>query len=497
MTCNCNNDDHTNGEWDNSDQRISGSRRHFLATNAMGLSSVALAWLLKQEGVLAAPTRPETEQTFFDLQPKVPAHPPRAKAMISLFMQGGPSHVDLMDPKPVMAKYDGKKFPGTVKYDSVANATSTVFHSPWKFKAHGESGTEVSSLLPHLAEVVDDITVIRSMHTSVNNHGQSINAMNTGRILKGRPSLGSWLSYGLGTESQELPAFVAMTDPKGLPVEGVRNWTNGWLPSMYQGTVIRPKEPRIMNLVAPPHLRGAAQEKYLSYLDQLNRHHLEQRPAELDLQARMASYELAAKMQLAATDALDLRQETKATKELYGLDDPATAEYGTRCLFARRLVERGVRFVQVYTGNQFWDHHGGIVKSLPKACKMTDKPAAALVQDLKSRGLLDTTVVHWGGEMGRLPVIENLKNIGRDHNTYGFSMWVAGGGFRGGMTYGSTDDFGHKAVENAVSHVDYHATLLHLFGLDSKELSYRHSGREQTLLDDQPHRIVTDILESV
>ncbi len=462
----------------------------------MGLSSVALAWLLKQDGALAEPSRPETAQTFFDLTPKVPASPPRAKAMISLFMQGGPSHIDLMDPKPEMAKYDGKKFPGTVKYDDVANATTTVFHCPWKFKAHGECGTEVSELLPHLAEVVDDITVIRSMHTSVNNHGQSINAMNTGRILKGRPSLGSWLTYGLGTESQELPAFVAMTDPKGLPVEGVRNWTNGWLPSMYQGTVIRPKEPRIMNLVAPPHLKGPAQEKYLAYLDQLNRQHLEQRPAELDLQARMASYHLAAKMQLAATDALDLRQETEATKKMYGLDDPATAEYGTRCLFARRLVERGVRFVQIFTSNQFWDHHGGIVKSLPKACEMTDKPAAALVQDLKSRGLLDTTVVHWGGEMGRLPVIQNDKNVGRDHNTYGFSMWVAGGGFRRGMTYGRTDDFGHKAIENAVSHVDYHATLLHLFGLDAKELNFRHSGREQTLLDGQPHRIVHEILET-
>jgi hypothetical protein len=462
-----------------------------------GLSSVALGWLLNQESASAAPSRPELAPKRFDLKPKLPPQPPRAKAMISMFMQGGPSQMDLMDPKPEMAKYDGKTFPGTVKYDDPANASSKVFHSPWKFKGQGECGTEISELLPHLGEIVDKVTVIRSMHTGVNNHGQSIYAMNTGRFLKGRPTLGGWLTYGLGSESQELPAFVAMTDPNSLPVLGVQNWTNGWLPSLYQGTVVRPTEPRILNLNAPSHLKGAAQAKYLGYLEQLNREHFEQRPGELDLEARMSSYELAAKMQIAATDALDISGESDATKRLYGLDDKATEEYGTRCLIARRLVERGVRFVQIFTRNQFWDHHAGIVKTLPGACKMTDQPAAALVKDLDSRGLLDTTVVHWGGEMGRLPVIQNEKNIGRDHNTYGFSMWVAGGGFRRGLAYGRTDDFGHKAVENIVTHVDYHATLLHLFGLDGNTLVYRHSGREQTLLDNQPHKIVHDILESV
>jgi hypothetical protein len=355
----------------------------------------------------------------------------------------------------------------------------------------------VSELLPCLAEVVDDVTVIRSMSTGVNNHVQAIHALNTGQIQGGRPVLGSWLTYGLGSVSRNLPAYVALTDPDSLPVVGVGNWSNGWLPSLYQGTVVRPQEPRIPNLDPPPQLKGAAQERYLAYLGRLNRDHLGRHPGELDLEARIASYELAARMQTAAREALDVSGESAATRRLYGLDDPVTREYGTRCLIARRLVERGVRFVQVFTRNQLWDHHGSIRKLLPAACRKTDRPAAALVKDLKGRGLLESTVVHWGGEMGRLPVIQNdagPDKVGRDHNTYGFSVWLAGGGFKGGCVYGHTDELGHKAAVDPVSHHDLHATLLHLFGLDPQRLVYSHGGRDQSLLDGQARRVVREVL---
>lgn len=470
------------------------SRRSLLARTTFGVGSVALACLLRDERLLAEPAKPDLERKSYDLKPKPPAAPARATAMISMFMQGGPSHIDLFDPKPEMQKYHLQKFPGEIKYDNAAEASSKVFASPWKFAKHGQCGMDVSELLPHFAGVVDDVTLVRSMHTGVNNHGQSIHALNNGRIQAGRPALGSWLTYGLGTESRELPAFVVLTDPDGLPVEGVRNWSNGWLPSLYQGTVVRPREPRILNLEPPESLRGEAQEGYLSLLNRINRRHLDEHPGELDLDARIASYELAARMQTAAREALDVAQETEATQKMYGLDDPATKEYGTRCLIARRLVERGVRFVQIFTRYQFWDHHGNIEKALPAACQKTDKPAAALVADLKQRGLLETTLVHWGGEMGRLPVIQNEKNIGRDHNTYGFSAWLAGGGIRGGYIHGATDEFGHKAVTDVVNHYDYHATLLKLFGLDPQKLAYRHNAREQTLLDGQPGRVVDALL---
>jgi hypothetical protein len=354
---------------------------------------------------------------------------------------------------------------------------------------------ELSELLPHLAEVADDITLIRSMHTGVNNHGQSLYALHCGRVTPGRPSLGSWLTYGLGSESQNLPAFVVLTDPGGLPVLGTDLWSQGFLPSIYQGTVVRPREPRILNLDPPPGLAGVPQERFLKYLDQLNRAHLAEHPGENDLAARIASYELAARMQTAAREALDLSRESAATHKLYGLDDERTRDFGARCLIARRLVERGVRFVQIYTATQQWDHHGGITRSLPAACQKTDRPSAALVRDLKNRGLLDTTLVHWGGEMGRLPVIQNEKNIGRDHNTYGFSMWLAGGGVKAGHVHGATDDLGHKAVQQVVNHYDYHATLLYLFGLEPRQLAFTRPGGPATLLDGQPGRIVREILQ--
>jgi hypothetical protein len=469
------------------------TRRHFLAKNSLGIGGLALAWLLNEDELLAQ-GRPELEQRRFDLLPKPPHFAPKARAMISLFMQGGPSHLDLFDPKPGMARYDGQPFPGTIQYDNAAEASARVFHSPWRFRRHGQSGIELSELLPNLGAIADDICLIRSMRTSVNNHGQSINALNTGRILAGRPVLGSWLTYGLGSESQNLPAYVVLTDPVSTPVLGVDNWSNGWLPSLYQGTVVRSQEPRILNLDPPAAMRGQPQQRYLDFLDELNRDHLRQRPGELDLEARISSYELAARMQTAAHEALDVSAESPATRRLYGIDDAATADFSTRCLIARRLVERGVRFVQICTRNQFWDHHGNIRTALPASCRYADRGSAALVADLKARGLLDSTVVHWGGEMGRLPVVQNERNVGRDHNTHGFSMWLAGGGFKGGMAYGNTDDFGHHAVDHVVNHYDYQATLLHLFGLDHRRLIYARNNQQMTMTDNQPARVVEDIL---
>ena len=475
------------------------TRRRFLARNAMGIGSVALAWLLREQHLLATPPSiPRNPQTF-DLKPKPSHFAPQARAMISLFMHGGPSHIDLLDPKPELTRRSGDDYSGDVKFSFVDRASKKLFGSPWKFQKYGQSGIEVSELLPHFAEIVDDVCVVRSMHTDINGHEPSIWYMHTGKSQPGRPALGSWLTYGLGSESQNLPAYVVLTDPGGHPVDGVRNWSNGWMPPLYQGTVVRPTEPRILNLEPPSHLRGALQEQNLAFLAQLNREHLERHPGEADLEARIASYELAARMQTSAKEALDITDESEGTKRLYGLDDSTTREYGTRCLIARRLVERGVRFVQLFVAGQIWDNHESIQKKLAECCRKTDKPATALVKDLKARGLLDTTIVHWGGEIGRLPVTENhgaSEKAGRDHNGQGFSTWLAGGGIKGGMTYGETDEFGHRAAVNPVSPNDYHATLLHLFGIDHTKMAYYHNGQEQTLTDTKPARVVQEILRS-
>jgi uncharacterized protein (DUF1501 family) len=470
------------------------TRRHFLGTSALSLGGFALTWLLEQQRLLAKPAKPALGRPSFTLEPKTPRHEPRARAMISLWMQGGPSQVDLFDPKPELQRLNGQSFPGEIKYDNAAQASSKILGSPWKFAQHGECGMEISELLPHTARIVDELCLIRSMSTGVNNHGQAIRALNTGRVLDGQPSLGSWLTYGLGAESQDLPAYLALIDPGQLPVLGVENWANGWLPSLYQGTVIRPREPRVLNLAPPARLGGEVQQRYLGYLDQLNRQHLEAQPGELDLEARIASFELAARMQTAAAEALDLSRESAETKRLYGMEDPATADYGARCLIACRLVERGVRFVQVFTENQRWDHHNNIRANLPAACKKVDQPSAALVLDLKRRGLLDSTLVHWGGEMGRLPVVQNEKAVGRDHNTYGFSMWLAGGGVRGGHVHGATDEFGHRAVEKVVNHRDYHATLLHLFGLDPEQVTFKQNNQSRSLFEGDVGQVVTELL---
>ncbi len=474
------------------------SRRHFLQANSFSLGSLALAWLLREDGLLSGPVKPHIDGPVrYNLLPKKPHFEPKAKAMISLFMMGGPSQMDLFDPKPMLTKFDGQKFPGEIKYDNLAQASSKVFGSPWKFSPRGQCGMELSELLPKLGEVADDITLIRSMQSGVNNHQQALFAMNNGRTVGGRPALGSWLTYGLGSETQELPAYMVLAHPGGLPTFQGEHFTNGWLPSLYQGTLIRPTEPRILNLDPPPAFAGTAQRRQLDLLGSLNEAHLAEHPGELDLQARISSYELAAKMQTAAKEALDISSEPDSIKKLYGVDDAKTRDYATRCLIARRLIERGVRFVQVLNAGQSWDQHAALATALPANCIATDQPSAALVADLKQRGLLESTVVHWGGEMGRLPVLQNdvgRDKCGRDHNTFGFSMWLAGGGFKGGHVHGETDEWGHQAVKDIVHHYDYHATLLHLFGLDHEKLTYKRNAADMTLTDNQGAQVVSELL---
>ena len=476
------------------------NRRHFLSREAFGLSSLATAYLLQNESIgaaEAAPAKPPLVNQTFDLTPKTPPAAASADAMISIFMGGGPSHIDMFDPKPLMAKYDGKTFPrDDIDYDNAGGASKVVMASPFKFSPRGQSGIEMSELVPHIGSIADEICLVRSMNLpGVRNHVGGMHAMNSGRADGSRrPALGSWLTYALGTESQQLPAFVAM--PTYSPPPGSPYWSSGFLPSIYQGTVVRNADPRILNLDPPKHLAGAAQRQNLQLLEQLNQRHLNRRPGELDLAARMASYELAAKMQLSATDALDIRQETEATHRMYGLGvDGVDQKFAESCLIARRLVERGVRFVQLW--NYGWDHHGDINERLPKSCRGTDQPSAALVKDLKQRGMLDRTLVHWGGEMGRLPVIQVAKHDekpGRDHNTDGFSMWLAGGGVKAGHVHGATDDFGHKAVTNPMTHIDYHHTLFKLFGLDAEHLFYHFNSRDLNITDGQSGHVIEELI---
>jgi hypothetical protein len=473
------------------------SRRHFLHTGSFGLSGLALATLLRDERLLGAPIKPLLGGESFDLKPKLAPAPGKARAMISLFMMGGPSQMDLFDPKPMLSKYHGEKFPGEIIYDNVAEASSKVFGSPWKFVKSGQCGMELSELLPNLRQVADEITLIRSMKSGVSNHLQGMLAMQTGKGTVGRPTVGSWVAYALGSETQNLPAYVVLAHPAGLPTFQHQHWTNGWLPSAYQGTLVRAKEPYILNLDPPGALAGIPQSRQMDLLRTLNEGHAAEHPGEHELRARIASYELAGRMQTAAKEALDISGEPKHILSLYGVDNPLTADYARRCLIARRLIERGVRYVQVLNNGQSWDHHSSLIKSLPDRCAESDRPSAALVLDLKQRGLLDTTVVHWGGEMGRLPVLQNdagREKWGRDHNTHGFSQWIAGGGFKAGLVYGETDEWGHHSIKDVVNHYDWHATLLHCFGFDHAKLGFIRNAANMTLTDGQNARVVGDLL---
>ncbi|MCA9108980.1 MAG: DUF1501 domain-containing protein [Planctomycetaceae bacterium] len=420
---------------------------------------------------------------------------PRAKAVIQLFMHGGPSHVDLLDPKPLLTKFNGTAPPDEVADDE--NRTKHLMGSPFGFRPYGESGLEFSEIQPFVSQHADDIAVVRSMFTEHRNHEQAIWMAQTGMTIAGRPTLGAWTAYGLGAETNSLPAFVALPDPGGQSVDGVRNWSSGWLPPQYQGTVFREQGSPVLYLQSKQPRPRSIDESRARLLQQLNERHLAARPGELELEARIASFELAGRMQLAATDALDLSQETAETQQLYGLDDETTKSYGTRCLMARRLIERGVRFVSLFMAGQPWDTHTNNNEGTKSCCLRTDKPVGALLTDLKRRGLLDSTLVLWGGEFGRTPAAEQRDGKaadGRDHHPYGFSVWLAGGGIQGGQHYGATDDFGYRAVENRTQTADLHATILHLLGLDHETLTWHHNGRDERLTDVYHARVLEELI---
>lgn len=465
------------------------TRRQWVGRLGGGFTGLAVSALLGQAGATAR----AASAAGFDLLPKTPHHAARAKAVIQLFMHGGPSHVDLLDPKPLLTKYDGQPPPAEVADDE--KRTTYLLGSPFRFRKHGDSGLEFAEVLPGIASHADQIAVIRSMYTEHRNHEQAIWMANTGLIVSGRPNIGSWVAYGLGTENQNLPAYVALPEPAGLPTDGARNWSSGWLPPLYQGTPIRSEGTPVLHLhptvLRPPEIEQGRWE----LLRRWNDNHREARPGELELSARIASFELAARMQLTATDALDVGQESPATQRLYGLDRDVTRSYGKRCLMARRLVERGVRFVQLFMQGQPWDTHGNNTAGTRSCCEQTDVPIAGLLTDLRQRGLLDSTLVIWGGEFGRTPGAEQRDSTargteGRDHHPYGFSIWLAGGGIRGGQAYGATDDFGYRAIVQRTSTADVHATVLHLLGLDHEALTYSHNGRDERLTDVYPARVV-------
>ena len=469
------------------------SRRDALTRLGAGFGGMALASLLA-ENSRAAPHVGEA----FDLLPKSPQHAPRATAVIQLFMHGGPSHVDLLDPKPLLTRFDNTPPPAEVADDE--NRTTYLLGSPFKFAQYGQSGLEFSEVLPHIAGHADEIAVVRSMYTEHRNHEQAIWMANTGMIVSGRPNVGSWVAYGLGTENQNLPAYVALPEPSGMPTDGARNWSSGWLPPLYQGTAIRSEGMPVLHLQPKTARSASVDQARLDLLRSLNARHRSSRPGELELDARIASFELAARMQLSATDALDIEQESAATQRLYGLDQETTRSYGKRCLMARRLVERGVRFVQIFMKGQPWDTHTHNTAETRNCCQQTDLPVAGLLTDLKQRGLLETTLVQWGGEFGRTPAAEQrdgnktLGAEGRDHHPYGFSVWLAGGGIRGGQAYGATDDFGYRSIVHRTSTADLHATILHLLGLDHQSLTYFHNSRDERLTDVYPARVIEPLL---
>jgi hypothetical protein len=446
------------------------SRRTLLAHMGGGFGLFALADQLRAG---------EPDRAINPYSVRATHHAARAKRIIFLYMPGGPSHVDLFDPKPRLAVENGRPLPFE-KPKLERTKTGNLLASPWKFSRHGESGIEVSELLPHVASRIDDICVIRSMVADNINHTGAALQMCTGEQAFSRPSMGSWLTYGLGTENQNLPGFVVVSPASVF--QGAQLWASSFLPSAYQGTLVRDLDRPIANLAAPAGLVGRQRGK-LNALLRLNELHKQQRVMDSELEARIASFELAFRMQREAPEAFDISRESEATHQLYGTDQPETELFGRQCMLARRLVERGVRFVQLFDApeNNAWDHHGGLRERLPARCRAVDQPIAALLADLKSRGLLEETLVLWGGEFGRTPTAEG--DNGREHHPFGFTMWMAGGGVRGGLVHGATDEFGWHAVEDTVHVHDLHATILHLMGLDHERLTYRHGGRDFRLTD--------------
>ncbi|MEP7367579.1 MAG: DUF1501 domain-containing protein [Acidobacteriota bacterium] len=448
-----------------------GTRRTFMSRLGTGLSGIALSSMLAEDAMGAARRDP--------MEPREPHFKPKAKSVIWLFMEGGPSHVDLFDPKPKLNELDGQPMPSSFgkPITAMGTAGNTLMGSPRKWKQHGQSGLWVSDWYPNIAEHVDDIAVLRSCWANGLNHVGSVCQMNTGDILAGRPALGAWLTYGLGSANRNLPTFVILTDDREV-LGGPKNWSAGFLPASFQGTQFRNGDSPILHLKSPEGVTVERQRSKLDFLKELNERWDADKQEDSDLDARVASYELAYKMQATAPEAVDLSKETAATKAMYGMDDEATSVFGGNCLLARRLVERGVRFVELYCGSgSGWDAHSNIEGNHFKWCKASDKPIAGLLADLKQRGMLEDTLVVWGGEFGRTPF--NEKGNGRDHNPWGFSMWFAGGGVKGGRAIGATDEIGLRAVERPAHVTDIHASILSLMGLDHVKLTYLHNGRAE------------------
>ena len=441
---------------------------------------IALASMLAEQGLLAQ----EPARLHNPLAPRRPHHEATAQRVIFLFMSGGPSHLETFDPKPDLQRLHGQPLPAS--FGPVATRRNVernrLLGTRRTFRRYGQAGIEVSDLLPNIAQCADDLCVLRGCRGDSVTHPESVYLMNTGSILMGRASLGAWVAYGLGTESQNMPAYVVLPDPGGWVKGGAPAWGNGYLPAAYQGTVLSGGAAPIRYLNAPAGITSNQQRRTLDLVNRLNQQHLSARPGDSELSARIAAYELAFRMQSHAPDVVDTSRESQATRRLYGLDQSETAEFGLRCLLARRMVERGVRFVQVYSGDTGgWDAHADVEGNHARLARQSDLPIAGLLRDLKARGLLDSTLVIWGGEFGRTPMTEGTT--GRDHNPHGFTMWLAGGGVQGGQTIGATDAVGLRAAED-ITHVhDIHATILHLLGLDHEQLTYRHNGRDERLTD--------------
>jgi hypothetical protein len=470
------------------------SRREFLRRAGGGFGWVAAAWLLHQEG-LARNAAAAGEATSNPLAAQAPHFAPKAQRVIYLFMHGGPSHVDLFDPKPDLARYAGQPLPDSFgQVMTRRKVAENPLLGPIKpFRPRGESGIAVSEFLPHMAGVADDLCVLRSCHGDSVNHPQSVYQMNTGSILMGRPSLGSWVSYGLGTENQNMPAFVVLPDPGGGAKGGPPAWGSGFLPATYQGTTMRPGRAPILHLAPPSGMGADEQRAVLAFLQDENARHRAARQMDEELSARINAYELAYRMQTEAPGLVDFNRESPETLRQYGIGEPETDEFGTRCLLARRLVESGVRFVQLYAGDTIgWDAHEDVMDNHTKMCRRTDKPVAALLRDLKQRGLWDDTLVIWGGEFGRMPMSEQGK--GRDHNPWGYTVVLAGGCVRGGMTYGATDAIGLRAVSDKVHIRDLHATLLCILGINHEDLTFFHNGLDERLTGTERARVVPEIL---
>lgn len=452
-------------------KRIPNSRRDFLCNAGSGLGSLALASLLAGDARAAEVADP--------LRPKPPHFKPTAKSVIWLFMEGGPSHLDLFDPKPALEKLAGQPMPESFGHPITAMGTGSNSLMPSKrvWKQHGQSGIWVSDWYPEIAKHVDEMSVFRACWADGLNHVGSVCQMNTCSILAGRPALGSWVMYGLGSANRNLPTFVVLTDA-GEVIGGPNNWSAGFLPATYQGTAFRNQGPPILDLVPPETIGKQQQRGRLDLLKTLNQHFGADKAEDGDLEARINAYELAYRMQAAGPEAVEMDKETEATKKLYGIDEEITAKFGTNCLMARRLVERGVRFVELYCGSgSAWDAHNNIEGNHSKMCRISDKPIAGLLTDLKARGLLQDTLVVWGGEFGRTPF--NEKGDGRDHNPWGFSMWMAGGGVKGGQVIGTTDEIGLRGIDKRAHVTDIHATVLHALGLNHRDVTYLHNGRSE------------------